>query len=111
MTLLTGTVGSNGICLVTELNKFMLHWHVEFSATAQIGPCIGPLDSDLVKLILRLLKSSTFQGTAALLSAVASIGNEDQKPMGLLKVSACDISTACGSAQHGTGHYTYLPSE
>lgn len=54
----------------------------------QIAPCIGALDGELVKLILRLLRSSTFQGTAALLSAVASISTEDQKPVGLLKVSA-----------------------
>lgn len=54
--------------------------------TVQVAPCIGPLDKELVKLILRMLKSATFQGTAPLLAAIASTDADTHAPVGLLKV-------------------------
>jgi hypothetical protein len=52
----------------------------------QVSPCIGPLDRELVKLILRMLKSATFQGAAPLLAAIASTNADTHAPVGLLKV-------------------------
>jgi hypothetical protein len=48
--------------------------------------CLAPLDRDLVKLILRLLKSGQFLATAQLLAAVASTSADTQAAGGLLKV-------------------------
>jgi hypothetical protein len=39
-----------------------------------------------VKLILRMLKSATFQGAAPLLAAIASTDADTHAPVGLLKV-------------------------
>lgn len=52
----------------------------------QVCPYIGPLDKELVKLILRLLKSSAFLGTAQLLAAIASTDADSHSAVGLLKV-------------------------
>jgi hypothetical protein len=54
----------------------------------QLSPYLAPLDKDLVKVILRLLKSSTFTATPALLAALASSHHERKTPHGLLKVRA-----------------------
>jgi hypothetical protein len=57
----------------------------------QVAPCIGPLDRELVKLILRMLKSATFQGTAPLLAAIASTDADTHAPIGLLKVCSSGL--------------------
>jgi len=59
---------------------------VTFLHMQQGSPFIAPLDKDMVKLILRLLRSATFQGTAQLLTAIANTDNEMHAPEGLLKV-------------------------
>lgn len=53
-----------------------------------MSPFLGPLDKDLVKLIIKLLKSPAFFGTAQLLAAIASTDVELRAPVGLLKVCA-----------------------
>ena len=53
----------------------------------QLSPYLAPLDKDLVKVVLRLLKSSTFAATPGLLAALASSHHERKTPQGLLKVS------------------------
>jgi hypothetical protein len=55
----------------------------------QMSPFLGPLDKDLVKLIIKLLKSPAFLGAAQLLAAVASTDAELRTPVGLLKVTQC----------------------
>jgi hypothetical protein len=60
----------------------------------QVAPCIGPLDRELVKLILRMLKSATFQGAAPLLAAVASTNPDTHAPVGLLKVGKGPVPVA-----------------
>lgn len=52
----------------------------------QMSPFLGPLDKDLVKTLIKLLKSPAFLGTAQLLAAVASTDAELRTPVGLLKV-------------------------
>lgn len=51
-----------------------------------MSPSLGPLDKDLVKLILKLLRSPSFLGSAQLLAAIASTDTEMRVPGGLLKV-------------------------
>jgi hypothetical protein len=51
-----------------------------------MSPFLGPLDKDLVKTLIKLLKSPAFLGTAQLLAAVASTDAELRTPVGLLKV-------------------------
>lgn len=53
----------------------------------QMSPFLGPLDKDLVKLIIKLLRSPAFLGAAQLLAAVASTDAELRTPVGLLKVT------------------------
>jgi hypothetical protein len=55
-----------------------------------MSPYLGPLDKDLVKVILKLLRSPSFLGTAQLLAAIASTDAEQKAPMGLLKVNRCN---------------------
>ncbi|WIA12977.1 hypothetical protein OEZ85_006589 [Tetradesmus obliquus] len=62
--------------------------HGASQALLMVAPCIGPLDKELVKLILRMLKSATFQGTAPLLAAIASTDADTHAPVGLLKAGA-----------------------
>ncbi|WIA33121.1 hypothetical protein OEZ86_006273 [Tetradesmus obliquus] len=62
--------------------------HGASQALLMVAPCIGPLDKELVKLILRMLKSATFQGTAPLLAAIASTYADTHAPVGLLKAGA-----------------------
>jgi hypothetical protein len=54
-----------------------------------MSPFLGPLDKDLVKLIIKLLKSTSFLGAAQLLTAVASTDAELRTPVGLVKVTQC----------------------
>lgn len=56
------------------------------SAPYQLAPLLQPLDRDLVKVLLRCLRSATFHGSPALLAALASTANESRQPQGLLKV-------------------------
>eukprot|EP00775_Hariotina_reticulata_P011340 gene11340-11489_t len=78
-----------------------------------VSPFMAPIDKDMVKLILRLLKSATSQGTAQLLAAIANMDNEMHAPNGLLKPGtraelsgASSTGTAVGfapSAGNGSG--------
>lgn len=52
---------------------------------------MGLLDKDLVKTLLRLLRSSTFQGGASLLAAIASTDPATRQPVGLLKVGCLSV--------------------
>jgi hypothetical protein len=51
-----------------------------------VSPYLAGLDPELVKLLLRLLRSPTFLGAPALLSALACTDAESQHPVGLCKV-------------------------
>lgn len=62
----------------------------------QMSPFLSPLDKELVKVILKLLRSSAFLGTAQLLAAIASTDPDTRVPVGLLKV---------GVAVHGRAAY------
>ena len=64
----------------------------------QMAPYLGPLDKELVKTILKLLRSASFLGTAQLLSAVASTDADMRMPVGLLKVGATVMSRPAHNA-------------
>lgn len=51
-----------------------------------MSPFLGPLDKELVKVILKLLRSASFLGTAQLLAAIASVEVDARMPVGLMKV-------------------------
>lgn len=51
-----------------------------------MSPFLGPLDKELVKVLLKLLRIPAFLGTAQLLAAIASTDAELRTPVGLLKV-------------------------
>lgn len=57
----------------------------------QMSPFLGPLDKELVKLLLKLLRSPAFLGTAQLLAAIASTDAELRTPIGLLKVGPASV--------------------
>lgn len=53
----------------------------------QTAHLLSPLDKDLVKALLRCLRSTSFQGSAYLLAALANTGTGDvRRTEGLLKV-------------------------
>jgi hypothetical protein len=55
----------------------------------QLAPVLLPLDKDLVKALLRCLRNPAFQGSAALLAALAGTGaGERRGAEGLLRVRA-----------------------
>lgn len=68
----------------------------------QVAPWLAPLDRDLVKLILRLLKSPAFLGTAQLLAAIASTDANAAAATGLLKVGGAGGGWAQARAACGT---------
>jgi hypothetical protein len=55
-----------------------------------MAPLLQPLDKEIVKALVRWLRSATFQGTAALLAAVANTGaaGDARQADGLLRVRA-----------------------
>jgi hypothetical protein len=83
------------------------------AALLQLAPLLQPLERDLVKAVLRSLRSPAFQGGAALLSALGNTGGGGpQRAEGLLRVraagpAACDCPHA---VMPGTGAPQALPA-
>lgn len=80
---------SSLLCMQSRQSCLTCHY------VMQMSPFLSPLDKELVKVILKLLRSSAFLGTAQLLAAIASTDPDTRVPVGLLKVGAAVHGWPC----------------
>ena len=55
----------------------------------QVAPYLGPLDKELIKEMLRMMRNNAFQASHLLLAAIASCNPRTMQIHGLIAVRPC----------------------